>query len=192
MHGPGDVACFDRLAPLYDRLAPAVDAAALERGFARADRPVERVLDLAGGTGRAARALDAETVVVDAAPRMVRGARGRGLDAVVGDAGRLPIRGAAVDAVAVVDALHHLPNQRAAVEEAYRTLRPGGVLVVRDVDPRTLLGRLVVAGERVVGFDSTFTGPADLARFLEAAGFEATVVDAGFQYTVAGTKREGH
>lgn len=192
MYGSGDVTFFDRLAPLYERLMPAADAAALERGLARADRPIERVLDVAGGTGRAARSLDAEAVVIDAAPGMVRGAGELGLPAVVGDAGRLPVRDAAVDAVVVVDALHHLPNQRAAVAEAYRVLRPGGVVVVRDFDPRTPLGRLLVAGERLVGFDSTFTGSADLARFLEDADFDASVVDSGFQYTVVGTKREGH
>ncbi|MFB6108670.1 MAG: hypothetical protein ABEJ82_07500 [Haloplanus sp.] len=50
------------MALCYDLFAPELDADPLRRGLAAADRPVESVLDLAGGTGRAARALDAAVV----------------------------------------------------------------------------------------------------------------------------------
>lgn len=198
MHGPGDVDFFDRVARLYDRLAPATDPEPLWAGLARADRPVGRVLDLAGGTGRAARAIAApvgtarapETVVVDASRAMLAYAAGRGTPAVQGDAGRLPVRTAAVDAVVVLDALHHLPDQGAALAEAARVLRPGGVLVVREFDPRTLRGRALVAAERAVGFDSTFRGPDAWVAALDDVGLAATVLDRGFAFTVVGRKRE--
>ncbi|RCU47850.1 methyltransferase domain-containing protein [Haloplanus salinus] len=198
MHGPGDVAFFDRVARLYDRLAPATNPEFLWAGLARADRPVERVLDLAGGTGRAARAIAApvgrmrapETLVVDASRAMLAHAAERGTPAVRGDAGRLPVRTAAVDAVVVLDALHHLPDQGAALAEAARVLRPGGVVVVREFDPRTLRGRALVAAERAVGFGSTFRGPDAWAAALGDAGLAPTVLDRGFAFTVVGKKRE--
>jgi ubiquinone/menaquinone biosynthesis C-methylase UbiE len=198
MHGPGDVDFFDRVARLYDRLAPATDPEPLWAGLARADRPVERVVDLAGGTGRAARAIAApvgrirapETVVVDASRAMLAHAVDRGTPAVQGDAGRLPFRDASADAVVVLDALHHLPDQGAALAEAARILRPGGVLVVREFDPRTLRGRALVAAERAVGFGSTFRGPDAWAAALDDAGLVSTVLDRGFAFTVVGKKRE--
>jgi len=187
MHGPGDVRFFDRFASVYDRLMPPADADALEAGLRRSRRSVERVLDVGGGTGRATRALDVpERVVVDASGGMLRRARKRGLDCVRADAGRLPFVDDAVDAVTVVDALHHLPNPRAAVGEAARVLAPGGVLVIREFDPSTLRGRALVASEKLVGFDSAFATPAELVRFLERAGFRARIVETGFGYTVAG------
>lgn len=191
MHGPGDVRFFDRFAPLYDLVMPPASAGSLADGLRLATRPVERVADVGGGSGRATVGLDAsERFVVDISAGMLSRARERGLDCVRGDAGRLPLADASVDAVTVVDALHHMPDQRAVVEEATRVLRPGGVLVVREFDPSTLLGRALVAAEDVVGFDSTFTTPGDLARFLDGAGLEARVVETGFGYTVAGRKPE--
>jgi len=198
MHGPGDVRFFDRVASLYDRLAPVTDPEPLWAGLARADRPVERVLDLAGGTGRAARAIAApvgpgrapEAFVIDASRAMLGRAADRGTAAVQGDAGRLPIRDAAVDAVVVLDALHHLPDPESALAEATRVLRPGGVLVIREFDPATLRGRALVAAERAVGFDSTFRGPDEWATAVSTAGLASTVLDRGFAFTVAGKKRE--
>jgi demethylmenaquinone methyltransferase/2-methoxy-6-polyprenyl-1,4-benzoquinol methylase len=200
MHGPGDVRFFDRVARLYDRLAPSTDAEPLWAGLARADRPVERVVDLAGGTGRAARAVAApvgrvrlpEAVVVDASRPMLARAAERGTPAVQGDAGRLPVRDSTVDAVVVLDALHHLPDQEAALAEARRVLRPGGVLVIREFDPRTLRGRALVAAERAVGFRSTFRGPDGWAAAVGDAGLSASVLDRGFAFTVVGKKRESH
>jgi len=187
MHGPGDVRFFDRFASAYDLLMPPANGDALAAGLQFANRPVERLLDVAGGSGRATVALDvSERVVVDLSGPMLRRARERGLDCVRGDAGRLPVRDDAVDAVTVVDALHHLPDPRAAVVEAARVLRPGGVLVIREFDPSTLLGRVVAASEDLVGFDSAFATPGELARFLESAGYSARIVETGFGYTVAG------
>jgi demethylmenaquinone methyltransferase/2-methoxy-6-polyprenyl-1,4-benzoquinol methylase len=196
-HGPGDVRFFDRVAPLYDRLMPAARAGPLRDALAVSRRPVSTVLDVAGGTGRAARTLldlvgesDAggrpRVVVVDRSRGMLRVARSRGHECVVGNATRLPIEDDAVDAVTVVDALHHVRDQRALVHEARRVVAPGGVVVVADFDPTTLRGRALTALEGVVGFDSTFSTPDDLARFLEREGMTGRVVATGFGYVVVG------
>ncbi|MFB6096379.1 MAG: methyltransferase domain-containing protein [Haloferacaceae archaeon] len=190
MYGPGDVRFFDRLGGLYDLAMPGARAADLRAGLALADRDLERVVDLAGGTGRAAAALESgEAIVVDAAPGMLRAARSKGLETVTGDAMRLPLRDGVADAVLVVDALHHVPNARAVLDEVVRVLAPGGVLVVRDFDPTTVPGRALVAAEHLVGFGSRFFAPDDLAHVLEDAGLDARVLDRGFGYTVAGVKR---
>jgi demethylmenaquinone methyltransferase/2-methoxy-6-polyprenyl-1,4-benzoquinol methylase len=191
MHGPGDVRFFDRIARLYDVGMPSAPERPLAVALSTADREVRTVLDVAGGTGRASRAVAGPTpVVVDVSRPMLQRAAARGLPAVQADAGRLPVRDGAVDAVLVVDALHHLPDPSAAVREAHRVLGEGGVLVVREFDPGTLRGRLVVAAERLARMDSRFVGPDDLARFLDRRGFDASVLDVGFEYTVAGVKRE--
>ena len=193
MHGPGDVRFFTRFARLYDAAMPPARRGPLRRAVASASRPVERVLDLAGGPGRSVRAVDAnERVVADAAPGMVRRAKTAGLAAVVADAGRLPFRGDTFDAVLLTDALHHLPDRSAALAEAHRVCRAGGVLVVRDFDPRTVRGRALVAVERLVGFDSAFARPGDVAARCRDAGFDASVRDEGFSFTVVGEKREGN
>lgn len=187
MHGTGDVRFFDRIAPLYDWFMPAADPDALGAGFARAERTVDRVLDVGGGSGRAAEAVPVENrVVVDFSRGMLSRARDRGLDAVRGDATQLPVMEAVVDAVVIVDALHHFPDQAGALREAARVLRPGGVLVVRDFDPSHPLGVGLVAAERAMGMGSSFREPDALAADVADAGLDAEVVDSGFGYTVTG------
>ncbi|MFB6221148.1 MAG: class I SAM-dependent methyltransferase, partial [Halolamina sp.] len=128
-YGVGDIRFFDRFARLYDPLMPAAQVEPLCEAFGKSDRPVRRVLDLAGGTGRVAAALRradggeaTETLVADASAPMLARARERGLSVVQADASTLPFpnggeteaderRTDTIDAVVVVDAYHHLPDQ---------------------------------------------------------------------------------
>jgi demethylmenaquinone methyltransferase/2-methoxy-6-polyprenyl-1,4-benzoquinol methylase len=180
------VSLFDRFARYYELVMPPAAGGHLRRGLAVAERPVERVLDVGGGTGRAARALGApERIVVDPARGMLRQAP-RTLGRLQADATRLPLREDSVDAAVTVDALHHMPDHAAVASELFRVLRPGGVFVVRDFDPGTLPGRGLTLAERIVGFDSTFHDPDALGEVLMDAGFEPSVLDRGFEYTVVG------
>lgn len=183
----GDVATFDRFARVYDMVMPSARQSKLDAALALARRPVQRVLDVGGGPGRAARAIEADCrIVVDPAQGMLRQARAHEMEAVAGDGSRLPVRDDSVDAIVVSDALHHIADQRGVLQEATRVLRPGGVLVIREFDPTTVRGRALVAAERLWGFDSTFTSPDALYADVEAVGLEPTVVERGFGYTVAG------
>jgi demethylmenaquinone methyltransferase/2-methoxy-6-polyprenyl-1,4-benzoquinol methylase len=191
MFGPGDVRFFDRLAPLYDLVMPGADPDVLADALDVATGPVRRVIDVGGGSGRASAALPAGLdadgpVVVDASAGMLARARGRGFGAVRGDAARLPVHSNAVDAAVIVDALHHFPDVSGTLEELHRAIRPGGVVVIREFDPSHPLGRVLALGERAIGMDSAFVTPDDLRDALEAAGFETTVPDRGFMYTVVG------
>lgn len=186
---PGDISIFDRVSPLYDRFKPATDPSKLAAGLDLAERDVERVLDVGGGSGQGVRGLDIdEGIVADAAPGMRRRASQRGLSAVGSDASRLPFQDDTVDAVLILDALHHMGRPTAVVAEAARVLRPGGVLVVLEFDPTTVLGRALVAGEHLLGMDSAFFAPGDLEAMVRAAGLEASIPRSGFEYTVAGVK----
>lgn len=185
---PGDRWFFDRVAPVYDLVMPPADPGPLQAGLELADVPVERVLDVGGGTGRAARVLDVpDRVVVDASRGMLRRVP-PGLGRVLASATDLPVADGGADAVVIVDAFHHLPNHDRVLSEVYRVLRPGGVLVVRDFDRATVRGRLLQAAEYALGMESTFLTPAELEARLDAAGFEAERLGGGFTYTVAGRR----
>jgi demethylmenaquinone methyltransferase/2-methoxy-6-polyprenyl-1,4-benzoquinol methylase len=187
MHG--DVPIFDRFARAYDLVMPSADADALAAGLAEAQRDVDLVVDVAGGSGRGVRAVPGvDRIVVDAARGMCEQARRHGIAAVQGDAASLPLHEGRVDAVTIVDAMHHLPDRDGAIESAAGALAPGGVLVVADFDPSTIRGRGLVAAEHLVGFESTFDTPERLSRRMEAAGLTARIVERGFGYVVAGVR----
>ncbi|WP_348609972.1 class I SAM-dependent methyltransferase [Halobaculum rarum] len=191
MFGHGDVGFFDRIAPLYDAFMPPASAEDLRAGLAFAHRPVERVVDLGGGTGRASRTLQEaglDPVVFDYSAGMLRRAGEAGLPGVRADAATLPVRDGSLDAVVVTDALHHFPEPEAAIGEVARALAPGGVLVIREFDPTTRRGRALATLESVAGMDSQFFGAERLVGLLGDAGLRGHVVDPGFGYTVVGVK----
>lgn len=187
--GRGDVAFFDGVARAYDLIVPPSSTAELRAAFDRATRPVDRVLDLAGGTGRVSRTLRRDgydPLVVDVSRGMVSRARGHGLSAVQADAGRLPLATGSVDAAVVVDAYHHLPDRQAALAETARVVAPGGAVVVRDFDPTTLPGRGLEAAEHLLGMGSRFASADEVAAALSRAGLRSRVLERGFVATVVG------
>jgi demethylmenaquinone methyltransferase/2-methoxy-6-polyprenyl-1,4-benzoquinol methylase len=187
----GDLWFFDRIAPVYDRVMPAASTGTLEAALGRADRPVERVLDVGGGTGRASRAVEVpERIVLDASGGMLSRVPA-GIGRVLGDARHPPFRAGSIDAVLIVDALHHLPERTRVLDALVDVLRPGGVLVVSEFDPSTLRGRVLEAGEHLLGMTSQFDTPAALVEALSRPGLEPVVVESGFGYTVAATKPGG-
>lgn len=182
-----DVWFFDRFAPYYDRLMADADDEAIGAGLSEAERDVDSVIDLAGGTGRVLPGLELDDpVVADASRPMLAEAHASGYTTVQGDAAALPVADDAVDAILIVDALHLMSAVDEVLDEAARALKPGGVLVVREIDPSTTKGRMLRTIEHLVGFRSTFLTPDDVSGHLSAAGFDARVPRAEWKYTATG------
>jgi SAM-dependent methyltransferase len=93
------------------------------------------VLDAGCGDGAlaaAAAGTPLRVVGLDAAAPMARAA-GRHGPVVRGEVTALPVRGTSVDAVVTVNVLDHLHDPGAALREAHRVLRRGGLLVAGTV-----------------------------------------------------------
>jgi SAM-dependent methyltransferase len=152
--------------------ADAIEAALL----AALPPSIGRFLDIGTGTGRLLElvAPRAESAIgVDASREMLALARGRlserglaGRCAVrQADMYRLPLPDDAFDAVALQMVLHYAEDPAAAVAEAARVLRPGGVLVVVDLIAHDRAELLEKQRHRWPGFDD-----AALAGWLGQAG----------------------
>ena len=101
------------------------------------------------------------------------GARG-----VNGDATRMPFRNEAFDGLISVEAAFHFPSRRRFFDEAFRVLRPGGILTMSDIPtlrrPRGAReGIAAVSQLRVWGLrTSAAATPQQIAGHARAAGFE--------------------
>jgi SAM-dependent methyltransferase len=83
----------------------------------RAELPGGRVLELGAGGGDFHPSIRTEVFLLP------------GIDAVL-DARALPFRDASLEAIAMVDVLHHIPDVAAFFRDAVRALKPGGRIVM--------------------------------------------------------------
>ena len=93
--------------------------------------PDSWILDVGCGDGRLAAVLPQyRWCGVEPDPALREAARARGVRVLPGSAEELPFPDRAFDAVCLFDVLEHLEDDRAALAEARRVLKPGGLLFV--------------------------------------------------------------
>ncbi len=143
-----------------------------------------RVVDLGCGGGLLSEPLAAQGAVVvgiDLSHGSLGAARGRGMDGaclfVRGDARRAPLREGCADVVLLADVLEHLRDPAAALLEAGRLARPGGLVYVNTIN-RTARARWLAVGlaeglglvPRGTHDPELFIAPRELERQAAAAG----------------------
>ena len=140
---------FDSVAPKYDVMNDLMSAG-LHRLWKRYTitvanpQPGDQVLDIAGGTGDLAMAFARKVgergrvVHTDINEAMLREGRARLLDngvvlpTLVCDAEHLPFASDSFDLVTVAFGLRNMTHKELALREMYRTLKPGGKLLVLE------------------------------------------------------------
>lgn len=174
---------FDLLAPIYERLIPPPDPDVLRTLLELSAE--HALLDAAGGTGRVAgmfAASVARAVVCDASPRMLDQARRKGLETVQAELERLPFADATFDRVLLVDAFHHVKDQRVALRELLRVLKPSGRLVIEEPDVRRLPVKIVAMLEKLFLMRSHFKTAAAMAMLIvENGGMPTLAREDGFR-----------
>jgi demethylmenaquinone methyltransferase/2-methoxy-6-polyprenyl-1,4-benzoquinol methylase len=159
---------FGLIAPLFSRAG----YSSLEMMLAQATLPTPgRVLDAGGGTGRVASAIRAyaeEFVIADPSLGMLRQADRTQLGLACANSESLPFPDDTFERVIMVDALHHVIDQRQTAKEMYRVLKPGGRIVIEEPDIRSIGVKMIAVAEKLLLMRSHFLSPSeirDLFRF---------------------------
>jgi ubiquinone/menaquinone biosynthesis C-methylase UbiE len=159
---------FDFLAPIYEKFIPPKDPQEL---WAYLDLPTAgALLDAGGGTGRMAQFMSGKAnpiVVADLSHKMLSEARQKdGLRPVCSHTEKLPFPDEAFSRILMVDALHHVIDQRGTLDELWRTLQPGGRLVIEEPDLRLFGVKLLALAEKLALMRSHFLSPPRIAELL--------------------------
>jgi len=168
---------FGILAPIYDCLISPPDVTRL-RDLLRLPA-AGRLLDAGGGTGRVSSQLHGligEIVISDLSDKMLGKARAKDeLHPVQGHTERLPFPDASFDRVLVVDALHHFCDQREAIAELLRVLKPGGRLVIEEPNLNRWAVKVVALMEKLALMRSRFYSPQSIRDMVAAHGLSPRI-----------------
>lgn len=136
-----------------------------------------RLLEIGCGLGHFSRAASRrfDVIATDLDLDVLRSVRdGASIRCVVASANALPVADRILDAVCCFDVLEHLPVPESCLAEAFRALRPGGVLFISVPNPGSLGARRKGA-ESFIFRDPTHCSvrtPDEWRRTLTAAGFD--------------------
>jgi len=173
---------FDIVAPVYEKLHFGGKKTFDKIKSIVIFEPLDKVIDLGGGTGRIAKFLAnkvQKVTVVDASEGMIRQCLQRHpeLSCIHAEAQNLPFADDSVNKIIVVDAFHHFQNQKQVVKEIKRALVDNGKVVIEEFNPVKMFGKLIVIIEKMLCLGSHFHSPTSLMNLFLMNGFKTTIVN---------------
>ena len=167
---------YDRLAADYDewfsknRFAYESELAAVRRMLPAGGAGVE----IGVGTGRFASALGVP-LGVEPSESMRRFAQERGITVIAGKAEELPFPDGHFDYALMVTVICFFDDVRKAFQEAFRTLKVSGTLVVAFIDRASPLGKKYDERKKETAYyaDAVFHTAEEVRGYLEEAGFRS-------------------
>ena len=173
---------FEQVAGSWDQLSAGYFGQPVrEAAFAKAYlRPEMHVADVGAGTGFVAAGLAPlvrRVYVVDGSPAMLAEAQKNlaafsNVEYHLADGASLPFEDEMLDAVFANMYLHHTPDPLAAIREMVRVIRPGGRLVLTDLDAHSYTWLKEEMADVWQGFER-----AQVREWLQQAGLVNLLVD---------------
>jgi len=160
---------FGIIAPFYDRLFKAGDISKLIGCLNL--KNLEFVLDAGGGTGRIGLALSKiglKIIVADSSFQMIKRARQeKNLWSVCCLAEYMAFQNESLERILMVDAFHHVENQRQTVKELWRILKPGGRIVIQEPDIKNFLVKFIALIEKLLRMRSKFLDAEEVTLLFD-------------------------
>jgi ubiquinone/menaquinone biosynthesis C-methylase UbiE len=129
-------------------------------------------LEIGVGTGRFASELDIKEGL-EPSLEMGKLAKSRGIKITVGTAERLPFKNEKFDFVLMVTLFCFLDRPMEGLAEALRVVRPGGKIIIANIDGDSKLGKIYKKKKSVFYRNANFTSAVDQRKIMEKAGLKS-------------------
>ena len=173
---------FDKVANEWDTMRKVFFSETVrEKAMAVAEvRSGKLAADIGAGTGFVTEGLlqkGLRVIAVDQSKAMIHQMRNKFgdspmIDYRIGEAGAIPIKDSGVDYVFANMFLHHVENPQLAINEMVRILKPGGSLVITDLDKHDFEFLKTEHKDRWMGFRRS-----DVKRWFVESGLKNIEVD---------------
>lgn len=173
---------FERVASQWDEMRQGFFTESVrEKAFAVAGVESGKIAaDIGAGTGFVTEGLirkGLKVMAVDQSDAMLKEMRKRfagaeSIEYLVGESEKLPLPDESVDYAFANMYLHHVESPLKSIKEMRRILKPGGKLVITDMDKHTFEFLKREHHDRWMGFERQ-----DVRRWFEEAGLKNVVVD---------------
>jgi demethylmenaquinone methyltransferase/2-methoxy-6-polyprenyl-1,4-benzoquinol methylase len=87
----------------------------------------------------------------------------------------LPFPNGTFERVIMVDALHHVIDQRHTARELYRVLKPGGRIVIEEPDIRNFGVKVIAVAEKLLLMRSHFLSPEQIVALFSFDSVKANI-----------------
>ena len=144
--------------------------------------PNMSLLDVGGGTGRVAATINSlvgHVVVADPSLSMLRYAAGKGLSTICGTAEEMPFPPDSFDRIIIMDAFHHVRDQRATARALWRSLARGGRILIIEPDIHQFRVKLIAVMEKLLLMRSHFLDEQAIVSLFEVISKQSRVVHDG-------------
>jgi demethylmenaquinone methyltransferase/2-methoxy-6-polyprenyl-1,4-benzoquinol methylase len=168
---------FDFLAPIFGRWAKPSESLKMKTLVDGSNTGY--LLDVGGGTGRSSMGMVGAflgIIIADSSIGMLHEASKVGLfHLVCCNSEDLPFPPDYFERVIMVDALHHVANYKTTIDELWRTVQPGGRIVIEEPDIHQFSIKVMALIEKVTLMRSHFISPLKIMSAFSNPGKTASI-----------------
>jgi ubiquinone/menaquinone biosynthesis C-methylase UbiE len=158
--------------------------------------PTDILLDIGGGTGMIVDQILAKTscegyiVELEQKKLLYAAKKRKNINLVNASADFIPFQYEYFSKVISIVAFHHFSDQDSALEEIKRVLKPGGSLILNEIDPSTFKGKIVSFGENTLKkMNCKYYSPSQLHEKVKAHAYqEISITHAPIGYFLSARK----
>jgi SAM-dependent methyltransferase len=139
----------------------------------------DSLLDVGGGTGRLTQFLvdcAKKIYICDLSFPMLKSAKAKGVfQEICSSIENAPFKKSTFDCILMVDAFHHLLNQKLAIQQVLILLKPGGIFILEEPDIVHWQVKLISIGEKLLLMRSHFLDAETIGSLININEFSVDI-----------------